>query len=87
MSATAPHILTQRIIGLERTIDRLTVHVNQLQRQVNHRPRVGISPTFWSTSIWSRLSLRRRGRGTSGVRENKRIMSHVVTSADHSCED
>ena len=87
MSVTAPHILTQRIIGLERTIDRLTAHVSQLERQVNHRPRICVYPTFWSTSIWSRLSLRRPGQGTSGARENKRIMSHVVTSADHSSKD
>jgi hypothetical protein len=81
MLATSPHNLAERVVGLERTVERLMTDYTQLQRQFKQSSRVdhGTQP---GVSFWKRFTLRRAVHaGKPPVRENKRIVPHVGDAA------
>jgi len=79
MSAPESHIITARLLDLQRTVERLTHHVNDLQSQLVEAQGVVRMPRRWGSSIWQRLA--GRGFQPTGrpVRENRRL-GHALST-------
>ena len=71
--------LAERLSDLERTVQRLNLHVSYLENRLVKR---GQSRGFWQGSIWPRLAWR-RDEGESKnrpIRENRRKLDHAIHS-------
>jgi len=78
MSAPESHIITARLLDLQRTVERLTHHVKDLQSQLVEAQGAQRMPRRWGSSIWQRLAgqcLQSTGRP---VRENRRKLGHAL---------
>lgn len=78
MSIPESHIITARLLDLQRTVERLTHHVNDLQSQLVEAHGTQRVPRRWRSSIWQRLAgggLQSTGRP---VRENRRKLNHAL---------
>jgi hypothetical protein len=83
MSTTDSHIITARLLDLQRTVERLSHHVNDLQSQLVKAHGMSRTPKLWRSSIWQRLAGRNLQSMDSmdrPVRENRRKVSHAVHS-------
>jgi len=74
-----PQFLAERLSDLEKTVERLNLHVSYLE---NRLAKANHSQGFWKGSIWPRLAWRRdedevRNRP---VRENRRKRDHAIHS-------
>ena len=69
--------LAERLSDLERTVQRLNLHVSYLENRLVKR---GPSRGFWQGSIWPRLAWRRdEGEGKNRpIRENRRKLDHAI---------
>ena len=81
MSAQDSHIITARLLDLQRTVERLSHHVHDLQSQLIAAQGVQRMPRFWGSSMWQRLAGRRVTPMGRPVRENRRKFSHALHSA------
>jgi hypothetical protein len=81
MAVRIAHRLTERLVGLERTVAQLNARVNQLHYRLTE-PACGVGSTRpWTGSWFTRLlnrSLLTPPRRT--VRENRRRASHETVS-------
>lgn len=80
MSAANSHIITARLLDLQRTVERLSHHVNDLQSQLIEAQSLPRMPRLWGSSMWQRLAGRRAQPMGRPVRENRRKLSHAVHS-------
>lgn len=81
MSAPDSQIITARLLDLQRTVERLSHHVNDLQSQLVKARGTQRMPKLWRSGIWQRLA-GRRGQSTGRpVRENRRKLDHALHSA------
>lgn len=81
MSAPDTQMITARLLDLQRTVERLSHHVNDLQSQlVKSRGITRISTFPGPATIWQRLSGWRGQSMGRPVRENRRKMSDAVHS-------
>jgi hypothetical protein len=81
MSAPDSHIITARLLDLQRTVERLSHHVNDLQSQLIEAQGLQRKPRRWGSSMWQRLAGRRAEFMERPVRENRRKLSHALQSA------
>jgi hypothetical protein len=81
MSSPDSQILTARLRDLQRTVERLSHHVNDLQSQLVKAQESQRPPKLWGSSIWQRLSGRRVEPPGRPVRENRRKLGHALHSA------
>jgi hypothetical protein len=73
--------LAERLSDLERTVERLNLHVSYLENRLAKTHGTGYSRGFWKGSIWPRLTLRRDEEGNNRpVRENRRKLDHAIHS-------
>ena len=81
MSVSESHIITARLVDLQRTVERLTRHVNDLQSQLVEVHGAQRVPRRWGLYIWQRLA--GRGLQSTGrpVRENRRNLDHALHTA------
>ncbi len=78
--------LTERLSELERTVDTLTLRVNDLQRRVADSSHVSRRRSYlwaWIRKVVFTLSSHRCRRGH--VRENRRMDRHVIAATRQSC--
>jgi hypothetical protein len=74
--------LAERVSDLERTVERLNLHVSYLENRLAKTHRTNHPLGFWKASIWPRLAWRRdddEGRNRP-VRENRRKLDHAIHS-------
>lgn len=76
MKMTRERMLSERIVDLERTVERLNVRLGQLQRQLSDAPETR-SPTTFSGSCLRSLFRGLRATHPVPIRANKRIEHHV----------
>jgi hypothetical protein len=81
MSAPDSHIITARLLDLQRTVERLSHHVNDLQSQLIEAQGLQRRPRRWGFFMWQRLAGRRAEFMERPVRENRRKLSHALQSA------
>jgi hypothetical protein len=81
MSAPDSHIIAARLLDLQRTVERLSHHVNDLQSQLMEAQGRQRIPRFWGSSMWQRLAGRHAESMGRPVRENRRKLSHALHSA------
>ena len=81
MSAPDSQMITARLLDLQRTVERLSHHVNNLQSQlVKSRSIARLSKSAGPTTIWQRLVGWRVQPAGRPVRENRRKLSHALHS-------
>jgi hypothetical protein len=81
MSAPDSQMITARLLDLQRTVERLSHHVNDLQSQlVKARGIARIPKSSGPTTIWQRLAGWRVQSTGRPVRENRRKLSHALHS-------
>lgn len=81
MSAPDTQIITARLLDLQRTVERLSHHVNDLQTQlVKSRGIACIPASSGPATIWQRLAGWRSQPTGRPVRENRRKLSHALHS-------
>jgi hypothetical protein len=81
MSAPDSQIITARLLDLQRTVERLSRHVNDLQSQlVKSRGIARIPKSSSPITIWQRLAGWRVQPTGRPVRENRRKLSHALHS-------
>ena len=80
MSATDSHMITARLVDLQRTVERLSHHVHDLQSQLLKAQSVRPRRALMKPSIWQRLSGSNAVSADRPVRENKRRDNHAVHS-------
>ncbi|WP_447983539.1 hypothetical protein [Nitrospira sp. Nam74] len=81
MSAPDSQIITARLLDLQRTVERLSRHVNDLQSQlVKSRGIARIPKSSSAITIWQRLAGWRVQPTGRPVRENRRKLSHAIHS-------
>lgn len=81
MSAPDSQIITARLLDLQRTVERLSHHVNDLQSQlIKSRGIARIPKSSASATIWQRLAGWRVQPTGRPVRENRRKLSHALHS-------
>ena len=78
MSAPESHIITARLLDLQRTVERLTHHVKDLQSQLVEAQGAQRMPRRWGSSIWQRLAGRCLQSTGRPVRENRRKLGHAL---------
>jgi hypothetical protein len=81
MSAPDSQVITARLFDLQRTVERLSHHVNDLQSQLvkSHGTR-RIPKSLGATTIWQRLAGWRVQPTGRPVRENRRKLNHALHS-------
>jgi hypothetical protein len=80
MSATDSHMITARLVDLQRTVERLSHHVHDLQSQLLKVQTKHRRPALGKPSIWQRLSRSNAASVDRPIRENKRRDNHAVHS-------
>ena len=81
MSAPDSQIITARLLDLQRTVERLSQHVNDLQSQLlKSRSTARVPKSSTPTTIWRRLAGWRVQPTGRPVRENRRKLSHALHS-------
>ena len=81
MSAPDSQRITARLLDLQRTVERLSQHVNDLQSQlVKSRGITRIPKSSGPTTIWQRLAGWRFQPTGRPVRENRRKLSDALHS-------
>jgi len=81
MSAPDTQMITARLLDLQRTVERLSHHVSDLQSQLVKSRGIARIPTSpGPATIWQRLSGWRGQPMGRPVRENRRKLSHAVHS-------
>jgi hypothetical protein len=81
MSAPDSQIIAARLLDLQRTVERLSHHVNDLQSQlVKSRGTARIPKSSGPATIWQRLAGWRVQPTGRPVRENRRKLSHALHS-------
>lgn len=80
MSVQDSHVLTARLFDLQRTVERLSHHVSDLQSQLANVQEPHRSSKFRWTFRWPRLVGRRVSITRPPVRENRRMLSHAHRS-------
>ena len=81
MSAPESHVITARLLDLQRTVERLTHHVKDLQSQLVEAQGAQRMPRRWGSSIWQRLAGRCLQSTGRPVRENRRKLGHALHTA------
>jgi hypothetical protein len=80
MSASDSELITARLLDLQRTVERLSHHVRDLQSQLVKSRGTVRPPSLNSTTIWQRFAgwcIQPTGRP---VRQNRRKLSHALHS-------
>jgi hypothetical protein len=81
MSAPDSQMITAHLLNLQRTVERLSHHVNDLQSQlVKSRGIARIPKSSGPTTIWQRLAGWRIQPAGRPVRENRRKLNHALHS-------
>ena len=71
-------LLAERVSDLERTVQRLNLHVNYLENRLANTHTAGRG--FWQGSIWPRMAWRRSDAEGNNrpIRENTRKHDHAI---------
>jgi hypothetical protein len=81
MSAPESQRITARLLDLQRTVERLSHHVNDLQSQLVKSGGIARIPKpSGPMTIWQRLTGWRVQPAGRQVRENRRKLSHALHS-------
>jgi hypothetical protein len=81
MSAPDTQMITARLLDLQRTVERLSHHVNDLQSQLVKSRGIARIPTSpGPATIWQRLAGWRSQPTGRPIRENRRKLSHALHS-------
>lgn len=78
MSARESYIITARLLDLQRTVERLTHHVKDLQSQLVEARGTPPMPRRSGSSMWHRLVRQCLEPTARPVRENRRKYDHAV---------